>query len=571
MPDAVVKSESEDVANRAAPSGSFRWAAFEILWIFLIFFLVAGGQPPDVGEAHYLAKAKHYWNPAWCAGDLFLESRDAHWTFYWAFGWVTRFVSLPASAWIGRVVIWGLLAWSWQRLSWAVVPRPLWSLLSAGLMLLFLRNFHLAGEWIVGGVEAKGFAYPLVFLALEAIVRGRWRAALLLAGGAGAFHVLVGGWTVVAIGIAWLLAGKHRPGVLSLLPAALGGFALSLPGLIPAIALNWGVENEVARELSAKIYVFERLAHHLVFHRFPIVNQVRFGLLLAAWLPLAWSLRRNSGIWRLQLVVAGALAIALAGVLIDQAAVIEMNLSGKSPDEFQRGIAGLMRYYWFRLSDALLPVGVSLGIVWWLARWQKARPNLGSWLLIAAILLAAANVADVGYWRSRLPLPGAILQPRPTPDSDAAWWLSDNTAAKPAAVTAEQWAADWKAVCVWIEENTPKDAKFITPREQQTFKWYAGRAEIANWKDVPQDAVSLLEWKSRINALYPSTRQHHRLDLAAFTDQELLILARYYEADFLVIDRTRSPRAIGLPRVYPLIREDNPSFSVYRVPPPASP
>src|SRR5947208_1403278 len=169
---------------------SLRLTAFEIIWIFLIFFLFAGSPPPDVGESHYLVKAKHYWQPEFCAGDLFLESRDAHATFYWTFGWITRFCSLATAARVGRGLTWLLLAWSWRRLSWAVVPRPLVSLLSAGLMLLFLRNFHLAGEWIVGGVEAKGFAYVLVFLALEAIANNRWQASLLFAGGAGAFHVL---------------------------------------------------------------------------------------------------------------------------------------------------------------------------------------------------------------------------------------------------------------------------------------------------------------------------------------------------------------------------------------------
>src|SRR5438045_3332981 len=176
------------------PCGA-RLALFEVAWIFLIFFLFAGSPPPDVGESHYLVKAKHYWQPSWCAGDLFLESHDAHGVFYWTFGWVTRLCSLPATAWTGRIVTWLLLAWSWRRLSWAIAPRPLASLLSAGLMLFFVRNFHLAGEWVVGGIEAKEFAYVLVFLALEAMARLRWRAALLLAGGAGAFHVLVGGWT----------------------------------------------------------------------------------------------------------------------------------------------------------------------------------------------------------------------------------------------------------------------------------------------------------------------------------------------------------------------------------------
>src|SRR2546423_1926402 len=87
---------------------------------------------------------------------------------------------------------------------------------------IFLIFFLLAGEWIVGGVEAKGFAYVLVFLALEAIAKNQWRATLLLAGAAGAFHVLVGGWTAVAIGLAWLISGKERPAIASLVPAAIG-------------------------------------------------------------------------------------------------------------------------------------------------------------------------------------------------------------------------------------------------------------------------------------------------------------------------------------------------------------
>src|SRR5438552_3617707 len=146
-----------DTARALPLTSAWPLATFEVGWICLLFFLFAGSLPPDVGESHYLVKAKHYWNPAWCAEDLFLESPDAHAMFYWTFGWVTRFCSLTATAWIGRGVTWLLLAWSWRRLSWAVVPQPLASLLSAGLMLLFLKHLHLAGEGVSGGVEARGF------------------------------------------------------------------------------------------------------------------------------------------------------------------------------------------------------------------------------------------------------------------------------------------------------------------------------------------------------------------------------------------------------------------------------
>jgi hypothetical protein len=129
----------------------------------------------------------------------------------------------------------------------------------------------------------------------------------------------------------------------------------------------------------------------------------------------------------------------------------------------------------------------------------------------------------------------------------------------------QQWASDWKAACKWIEENTPPEATFITPREQQTFKWFAGRAEAANWKDVPQDAAALTQWKKTIDALYPGDRRHHQLDLAANSDEELLRLAGEYGAQYILVDRTRSQRPIGLRRVYPLLGEDNASFALYRV------
>src|SRR6187551_2876956 len=105
----------------------------EIALIVLLFFLFAGGEPPGINESHYLCKAKHYWNPDWCREDFFLQSTDAHATFYWTFGWLTKFASLANAAWIGRAITWLLQAWAWQRLSGALIRRPLFSLFSAGL------------------------------------------------------------------------------------------------------------------------------------------------------------------------------------------------------------------------------------------------------------------------------------------------------------------------------------------------------------------------------------------------------------------------------------------------------
>ncbi len=217
-----------------------RWRpAAEVALIFLVFFIHAGWPAPDVNEPHYLGKARHYWDPSWCPADFFLGTADAHEAFYFAFGWLTLWLPLPAVAWCGRVLTWGLLAWAWRRLSVALVNGFLYSVLSAALFVALNARFHMAGEWVVGGVEAKGFAYVLVLLGLESLVRASWGRALVLFGAASAFHVIVGGWAVVATAITWL-ATKDRPPLRQLfLPAMVGGL-LSLAGLWPAWELTMG-------------------------------------------------------------------------------------------------------------------------------------------------------------------------------------------------------------------------------------------------------------------------------------------------------------------------------------------
>jgi hypothetical protein len=108
---------------------------------------------------------------------------------------------------------------------------------------------------------------------------------------------------------------------------------------------------------------------------------------------------------------------------------------------------------------------------------------------------------------------------------------------------------DWRQACHWIAENTPADACFITPKMQQTFKWYAQRSEVCCWKDVPQDAVRLIEWWQRQRDLYP--RKVAVGGLAAHGEQRLRELAKKYGADYVVLDRCVSPRPLSLPRVYP--------------------
>jgi hypothetical protein len=357
-----------------------------------------------------------------------------------------------------------------------------------------------------------------------------------------------------------------------------GGLFLALPGIVPTLNLMSNAPPDIAGE-AARIYVFQRLPHHLVFHTFGTWYYARHALLILAWIVFAWLTKRETASGRLSAVIIGALTIAMFGIFIDLAGLMNIRLEGRTLAEYQLRAAPLLRLYWFRLEDALLPAATALAFCAWLRRGQVASPVRASWLLCGAIILAGVNLADLCYWRAQVRVPDSVIQQRPTFDSRPRWWLDEPRAVgrmfRPLPggdqlLTARAWLAYWQSACRWISENTPADAKFLTPRRQQTFTWYAGRAQVASWKDIPQDARSIVAWKRTLDDLYPNVESHWLEDLAAFTDEELIALARKYNCQYIVIDRTRSSRRIGLPSVYPPFLEDNPAFEVFRVPDPSS-
>ena len=148
------------------------------------------------------------------------------------------------------------------------------------------------------------------------------------------------------------------------------GGAISLLGVVPALKLDVGA---TAAEIvqSRQIYVFERLSHHLVASSLPWTFLVRFGgLVLAfgiAWLISAMLARLALGsndapgaledrrYFRLKAFVVVSLLFACAGLVVDWGSIY-LEKIGKIADH--KLSAGILRYYWYRLSDWAVPFGL---------------------------------------------------------------------------------------------------------------------------------------------------------------------------------------------------------------------
>jgi hypothetical protein len=495
----------------------------ETLLVLAIFVMASSFPIPEPNESHYVSKAKHYWNHEWLANDFFLNSPDWHTTFNLTTGWLTRFLDLPDVVRVGRVLTWTLMAIFWRRLSWSLIPLRGAAIVSAALVVGLNERFQLAGEWFVGGFEAKGFAYALVFGALAELARGRWNRAWLLLGGATAFHVLVGGWSAIAVGVCWVFSGADRPSLRSIAPGMLGFALLATPIVVQSLALSRGVDAATLASAN-DIYVFRRVPHHLFVYSMKPAFQWRFAGLVAVWAALAWYMPPLEGARRVRICVWASIAMAAVGVALGTLALWQPEIAAR-----------WLRFYWFRLADVFVPLGVALTATQ-LAYYAASRlPRSGLRLPFALFLIGCAML-----W-FRAESPQNTIVPRADKPS--------KTANLP----------DWRDACAWIVENTPVDARFITPRQSQTFRWYAGRSEVATLKDMPQDAPNLVEWWTRIEDLHGSTdpeRPWHK-SLTELDPARLTQLGEKYDAQYLL---TEAEPALELPCVY-----RNQSYAVYQL------
>ena len=505
-----------------------RW--LEWLLVTLVILLFASYLPPEVNEPNYLAKAHHYWDSSWCASDFFLSSANPHAPFYGILGWLLLYLPMEAVAWIGRGLTCGLLAFGWVRLSTSLTPQPGMAFIAVVAMLGLNTFFQLSGEWVAGGFEAKGLAYGLIFLALAELTRNRWNRAWILLGIASVLHVVVGGWACVAATIGWFLLGRRsdRPTLRSQLWAIALGFFISLLGLWPGFQLAGSATITQLRE-AAVIQVFMRLPHHLdpghffFAADFPYLTTaaIRFLLLVIFWILLASGQKGNVPLRRLNLFTTGTLCIAAVGLLLSLCTRHSPQISAR-----------LLQLYWFRLADVMVPVSCGLSLICLLAS-KKALAHRGfrAAIIVGAMLVLAVPI--YGHYRAEgIPPADRKFTPNRKPFEE------------------------WLAVCRTAREMTPADALFLTPKYNHTFKWHAQRGEVATWKEMPQDAISLLAWHDRLAAIYLSG-PHGTIPLAERSVEEIRDLGRQYGAEYLL---TRSTPRLPLRLLY-----SNDSFAIYRI------
>jgi len=531
------------------------WDAYgyiDWLLVFCLFSIYAGSATPEVNESHYWVKASHFWNPNFASGDLFVQSKDAHWFFFATFGALTQYLSLPVATWIGRILGWTALSFAWcyfvRRFSLFSLPGAI----TTGAWIATTHCGHLSGEWVVGGCEAKVFAYAAAFLGMTFFLDKSYGWGWIWMGIASAFHVLTGAWVVIAamLVLGWSCFVLQQKGdrILSHWNwvGLMAGGAISLLGLVPALALNSGV-SLADQDRGAVIYVFQRLPHHLVPTRFAVERWWSFAGLLSLAAGCIWMVRVQfkfsdsepslGGILRrfaiLQQLAVAFLFVAIVGLMIDL--VFSSWATNWS--------AELLRYYWFRWNDVIWPTVITISLLL-LIEFTRNKSPFFIGVAVCALVLPGVFVVGNQYIRH--------YSDSISPADQATLLLRNETRS-----VRNQVYSDWLDICAFIHANTPEDAVFLTPRFQQTFKWNTGRAEVVCWKDSPQDARGLIEWESRLLKVFPRDENGHGMP---WSDRLLYQLSNEYNIDYVLIDR----RIQKTPPILEFI-QSNATYALFRV------
>jgi hypothetical protein len=287
------------------------------------------------------------------------------------------------------------------------------------------------------------------------------------------------------------------------------------------------------------IYVYDRLPHHLVLSGMKPEFIVRFVAMVLVGAGLIRVVRSTPATRGLAAFGAATVAIALIGAVLSIASEFS-----------QPTFAGVLRYYWFRLADIVVPLCVALFAA---ARVDQAfvrNPVRGSYLAAAVMLLCAIHLGLVLYERRA----GTEIARYAPADAKSRVAIGGKSV-----IAAE----DWKEICYRFRKlPISSDAKVLTPRNSHSFKWHAGLPEVGTWKDIPQDAKSIVEWMDRMHTIHrnrdPKTPERRwSRTLGELGAEELVRVAREYGAEYIVAE---AEPTVALEKEW-----GNRSFTIYRV------
>lgn len=391
------------------------------------------------------------------------------------------------------------------------------------LGVLVAANTGLTGQ----GVETNTFignrevmpttlAHACVLFAVAALLGRRWRLAAFLAGLTMLWHLQIG-FALTLLLLPFYLARYRESGWKE-------GLVYAGLFLLPAARAFWDVAQMMERGLVS-----------LPFSLADILFRQPAHFVLKSWMNAFWvtlHLAAVAGVWLWQRRQGGGATRQgrrAANVLLVMSLMIATLCGAHFVDFYLLEWGGLVKFQFLRMS-VLLTVFGALAVVWLINEF--------------AVYQAAQSSSTSSAQGFRQPLANVALMALAL--GLFAFPATRQTLDKPsfAINRYDRQATDWAQVCLWVKENAPPQALFLTPPGNQGFAYLAQRSTVVEFKINPDGPQFLSAWYARLTdvaggslpdkqgfANFPLLNQAY----AALTADEMLRLKEKYGASYAVL------------------------------------
>ncbi len=439
----------------------------------------------QVNEAGKLISVRQLVEPDFLSHDWAVAKSHGDNTFDFAFAVTVAPLwlflrNMMWAAMVARVLFWVAFLLILAKLGRRLEFEPYVVLIgTAGWILL--KQCLGTSEWILGGIEPKCFSYALLLLALCAIFDKAMLKAGIYCGLAISFHVLVGFWGTLALGIASLMAwrdfGWRRILTFGLIPVV-----INLP-LVIITHRYYAMGTDADRELAAKIGVLIDDPMHIdpdYFH-----GAALFSILVVMTAGSVWLFRK---------IVPAFEARVISGFLVVLTLEFGVGLIASQLHSYR-----FLLSFPFRVADVLVLIFFLLALTCCAGRrmlaWCDRDAGKRMPLRWKNAVCIALSMIFLGTY--------AFNIKKPVEDFAKIWQSR-----------LDRKNDKWREMTEWIRNQTPQNAVFLSPPWLNIFWIDAERAQVVNFKRAPHN-YQMIEWRHRLEIVNrgPITaRSYHIMD-----------------------------------------------------------
>lgn len=371
---------------------------------------------------------------------------------------------------IGRILSYVLISYSYIYLS-RVLKLSFFT--STGIYIIFLYFFKHgigdAGEWIVGGLEAKVFAYALSIFSLSSFLKDNYKRGFLFAGLSLSVHLLVGVYNLLCL-IPLLFSNlkKKKNEPLNLLQGICYFIITGIIGIAEIINSLFLNTSQIIQNKGWDIYVNIRVPHHVIpdfsIETWSIL--ITFTIFNLLFLKSKHYTKKFIALYSLSSIV-----IIIIGFIV-----------------YYSFESHYMRYYFFRFSDVMLPF-LTLLLVSTLDHKIKYICLLVISLIISPSIIKNDSISE-------------FLSNK----SYSINYIKDKTNQ----ISSKGGNGIDSRIKEWILQNTNKSDQFIIPPDNLYFCMNTERKIFISWwmlpnqydyKSVANLPSNMIEWYNRLKLL----------------------------------------------------------------------